>query len=96
MARVKYFAEEAERDGPHARGVAVYEGGSFRQELSGAMRSAWASPSGRALADALARAVPRQQMHAAMAPLALDIHRRLASVGPQLSRSFREIWGSSY
>ncbi len=93
MARMRYELDERETYAPRAE---AYDTGSFRSELSGAMRSAWASPAGRGLARQLASAVPRGEMAQAMAPLRRTIHDRLAPLGPRISSAFRQIWGTSY
>ena len=92
MARMRYEEPSA----TYAERERVYTGMGIRDELSSAVRSAWASPGGRALANALRSAAPRAAMHQSMIGLGPEIHRRLASVGPQLSRAYREIWGTSY
>lgn len=77
-------------------GPEIFNSGGLRGELAVAVRQVWNSAEGQATREALARAVPRREMHNAMAGLAATIHQRLAPLGPSISRSYRSVWGTTF
>ncbi len=99
MARnLTYYADQdGDRPRENYASPRVYtsSGGGFRQRISQRMREEWDSPEGWATREALARAVPRREMSAAVRPLAAELHRRLAPLGPQISASYRQVWGTA-